>query len=529
MSGTGAALDFGLQKIAGNYTVIGKGSNSCSVSMIGGVSVVTSPLPLPAGSIIGQSNVCQGATSIVYTINPITNATSYTWSVPTGASITSGVNSNTITVDYTNVAVSGPIHVNGINNCGNGIVSPDLQVVVGQLPGAASNIKYVPVNNSICLGDTNIIYEVDPVANATDYEWVLPTGASIQWGFHTNQIKVKFASNSATGAQSIRVRGTNSCGNGAWSALYAITVNPNPAVYAGIDQNICSSGTALQGSAIPTGGTGVWNLVSGSAIIASPSIGSSLISSVAQGDNIFTWSITQNGCKAVDTVKIINNTLNVDAGQNLPICSTSITLNGSTPPTGTSGMWTVASGFASFVNASLHGTKASSFGYGDNILYWTITKNGCKNRDSVIITNYRPTPPDAGPDQAICSGNTLISGNKPVYGTGQWSVYSGLATIANPTSQTSNVSYIGKGKNVLLWTITNQICSLSDTINITNNAIDVNAGYDQLLCDNRTTLSATSPPTGATGQWSVLLGSASFLDGKVYNTKVSGLINGITD
>lgn len=526
MAGTGAALDFGLQKTSGNYTIAATGSNGCSVAMTGGVSVVSSPMPSAAGNITGQNNVCQGATSVVYSVASVTNATSYTWSVPSGATITSGVNSNTITVDFGTSAVSGPIHVNGINNCGNGSVSADLQVVVGLLPGAATAIKYAPVNNVICLGDTNVIYEVAPIANATDYEWVLPAGASIQWGFHTNQIKVKFAANSATGAQSVKVRGVNNCGNGAWSPLYAITVNPNPSVYAGIDQNLCTTSATLQGSSVPAGGTGVWALISGSAVITNPSQNNTSISSIAQGDNLLTWKITLNGCKSIDTVKISNNLVNVDAGQNLPICATNVTLKGSMPPAGTTGIWSVKTGSASFTNASLPGTNASSFGYGDNILYWTITKNGCKSRDSVVITNYRPVPPDAGADQTICMGNTVIAAQSPVYGNGQWSVYSGLATIANPSSPTTAVTNIGKNKNILLWTVTNQICSLSDTMVITNNAIDVNAGYDQVLCDNRTTMNASVPPTGAVGQWSVLYGSASFLDGKAYNTKVSGLVNG---
>jgi gliding motility-associated-like protein len=526
LNGTGAALNFGLQKLPGNYTIICTGANGCTTPMTGGVSIVTTPLPLPAGQVVGLFNVCQGTSAMVYTVAPITNAISYSWSIPVGATITSGVNSNTITVDYTNIAVSGPIHVFGVNNCGNGIVSSDLQIVVGLLPAAASNIKYAAVNNAICLSDSGVIYEVDPIANATDYEWILPTGASIQWGANTRLIKVRFAANSATGAQTVKVRGKNSCGMGSWSAPYAITVNTNPTIYAGIDQNICSATTTLQGSIIPAGGSGSWSLISGSTIIANASQNNSAISSVAQGDNILTWTVTANGCKSIDTVKITNNIVNVDAGQNLPICSLEITLKGSTLPTGTSGIWSVSSGFASFVNASLPGTKSSSFGYGDNKLYWTVSKKGCNTRDSVIITNYRPTIPDAGPDQSICANNTILAGNQPVHGTGLWSVFSGLATITNPVSRNTSATYIGKGKNSLLWTITNQICSLSDTAIITNNAIDVNAGYDQVLCDNRTTLDATPPPLGATGQWSVLLGSASFLDGRVYNTKVSGFITG---
>lgn len=527
LAGTGAALDFGLQKTAGNYTILGTGNNGCSVPMTGGVSIVTSPLPLAAGAIAGQNNVCQGAASVVYSVSPVTNATSYSWTVPAGATITSGVNSNTITVDYTNTAVSGPIRVYGINSCGNGTVSTDLQVVVGQLPAAASNIKYAPVNNAICLGDTNVIYEVDPIANAIDYEWVLPAGATIQWGFHTRQIKVRFAPNAAQGTQYIKVRGVNSCGVGAYSAPYSITVFSNPPVYAGIDQNICSSQTTLQGSMIPAGGTGAWDLISGSAVISNNTQNSSTLTSVAQGENILVWTVSQNGCYARDTVKIINNQVNVDAGQNLPICSTDIILQGSALPAGTSGMWSVASGSASFVAASQPKTRAYNFGYGDTKLYWTVTKTGCNTVDSVTITNYRPSTPDAGPDQTICTNQAWLAANQPVYGTGQWKLYSGSVTFANSLQRNTQITSVAPGKNVLVWNITNQICSLSDTVVIQNNAIAVNAGYDQILCDNRATLDATVPPTGATGQWSVLQGSASFLDPKVYNTKVSGLVNGV--
>jgi gliding motility-associated-like protein len=526
LNGTGASFDFGLQKTTGNYTVVAFGSNGCSTPMTGGVSITTLPLPATPGSISGQITVCQGASSVIYQVSPVPNATSYSWAVPTGANINAGLNSNKIYVDYSSSAISGPVRVYGSNGCGNGILSADLQIVVNPLPGAPSNIKYIPVNNAICLGDSNVIYEVDPIVNATDYEWMLPAGASIQWGLNTQQIKVRFAANAATGPQIVKVRGKNSCGTGAWSAVYNISVNANPSVYAGIDQNICATGTTLQGSIIPVGGTGKWDLQKGSVVFANANQNNSNLSSVSQGDNILTWTITANGCKAVDTVKIINNMLYVDAGQNQAICSNIYTLQGSYLPTGTTGMWSIVSGSATFVAASQPGTKASNFGYGDNKLLWTVTKNGCNSTDSVIITNYRPTLPDAGGDQNICFDNTLMAGNLPVYGTGQWSVYSGSATLVNPTLRNTQITSITKGKNVFVWTITNQICSLSDTVVIWNNGLDVKAGYDQTLCEDRTTLDASAPPASSIGQWSVFQGSASFFDGKTYNTKVSGLVNG---
>lgn len=526
LTGTGNTLDFGLQKSAGNYTVKATDANSCQVTMTGGVSIAVNPLPANAPTVTGLTSVCEGATDISYQVPAIANASSYTWNIPSGASIASGLNTRSITVDFGAGAVTGQVSVYASNSCGNGLISPNLQVVVNPLPVASGNIKYLLGNNHICLGDSGVIYEVDPIANATSYDWLLPSGATIYTGNNSRQIRVKFAANAAIGNQYVKVRGVNSCGTGAYSTPYAITVYQNPSVYAGIDQNICSTQTSLQGSAIPGGGSGTWAQIFGYSVIANNAIPNSQVISISQGVNSFTWKVTYNGCSSIDTVNVMNNILNVDAGENLPVCSQEITLKGTPNPLGTNGIWTLTSGSASFVDASVYNTKTSSFGYGDNKLFWTITKNGCASRDSIIVTSYRPVAPDAGADQTLCFANTKLAAITPVYGTGQWSVLSGQATFTNANDPKTAVTQIGKGKNRFLWTVTNMICTLSDTVVVINNELDVNAGYDQVVCDNRTTLNATQQPSGAGGQWSVYQGSASFLDNSVCNTKVSGLVTG---
>ena len=69
-----------------------------------------------------------------YFVDPIANATTYNWIVPAGATIISGANTNTITVDFNSDALSGLISVYGSNSCGNGAVSPDFEVVVNAKP-----------------------------------------------------------------------------------------------------------------------------------------------------------------------------------------------------------------------------------------------------------------------------------------------------------------------------------------------------------------------------------------------------------
>jgi hypothetical protein len=126
-------VDYANNAVSGNILVYG--NNLCGN---GGSSpafpVTVTSLPDPAGTITGQAQVCQGATGVVYTVPAINNATGYTWTVPTGATIMSGNNTNTITVDFAANAVSGNITVLGTNSCGNGTVSPNFAVTVNPIP-----------------------------------------------------------------------------------------------------------------------------------------------------------------------------------------------------------------------------------------------------------------------------------------------------------------------------------------------------------------------------------------------------------
>ena len=58
------------------------------------------------------------------------------WTLPSGASIASGSNTNSITVDFSAGATSGNMTVYGTNACGNGAASPALAVTVNATPPA---------------------------------------------------------------------------------------------------------------------------------------------------------------------------------------------------------------------------------------------------------------------------------------------------------------------------------------------------------------------------------------------------------
>jgi hypothetical protein len=110
--------------------------NDCGISSSREISVTVNSLPGAAGTISGISDVTQGMTGVVYSVPAISNATSYIWTVPSGATIVSGANSNVITIDYSGAATSGKITVKGMNSCGYGPVSPNLSIMVNSIPPA---------------------------------------------------------------------------------------------------------------------------------------------------------------------------------------------------------------------------------------------------------------------------------------------------------------------------------------------------------------------------------------------------------
>jgi hypothetical protein len=89
-----------------------------------------------AGNLSGTASVCAGAQGVDYSVAAISNATNYEWTLPFGATIASGTNTEHITVNFSADAGSGDIKVQGSNSCGSGVVSPAFPVTVNAIPSA---------------------------------------------------------------------------------------------------------------------------------------------------------------------------------------------------------------------------------------------------------------------------------------------------------------------------------------------------------------------------------------------------------
>ncbi len=137
---------------AGTISVYGL--NSCSA---GKESVFNYGLEQQVGQadpIVSESGTDQFVLGSegVYTVPLIANATEYHWSVPAGVVIKSGDGTNSVTLSFTQAAVSGPLTVYGSNSCGKGLVS-DQQFVL-KVPTKTLNVYPVPSNGSFTVDIT---------------------------------------------------------------------------------------------------------------------------------------------------------------------------------------------------------------------------------------------------------------------------------------------------------------------------------------------------------------------------------------
>ncbi|MFZ4399952.1 MAG: M6 family metalloprotease domain-containing protein [Bacteroidales bacterium] len=105
--------------------------NCYLIPALTGNSTTNYLLPLAAGSISGDTNVCIGQNNVTYIVPPIDYATNYIWTLPSGS--TGYSTSNGININFGTTALSGTITVKGNNPSGDGATA-SLAIHVNPIP-----------------------------------------------------------------------------------------------------------------------------------------------------------------------------------------------------------------------------------------------------------------------------------------------------------------------------------------------------------------------------------------------------------
>jgi gliding motility-associated-like protein len=289
---------------------------------------------------------------------------------------------------------------------------------------------------------------------------------------------------------------------------------PTPSV-AGPAQAHCNDSLFIMAANKPTVGTGLWTIVSGTAVIRTPTSDTSSVIVKAGSTATLQWTISNGVCTPSSTTIVLTNNQNIKAlaGVDQGHCATpAFTLAGNSAGPGT-GVWTLIQGTAT-ITTPASPTSAVTVANGDSAyLVWTINNGACKTTDTVVLRNYQtPTPSVAGPAQQHCSDSLFImAANKPTVGTGLWTIVSGTAVIRTPTADTTSVIVKAGSTATLQWTITNGTCPPStSTIVLTNYMKPATAatGLDLSHCNDSLFTMVANKATFGTGLWTIVSGTA---------------------
>jgi gliding motility-associated-like protein len=309
-----------------------------------------------------------------------------------------------------------------------------------------------------------------------------------------------------------------------------VTVQARPTPpQAGADQTICAD-TLVLGANTPANGIGTWSLVSGNATFDDSLNAATTVRGMLPGTTILRWTIRNGVCPPLsDELSIVRDSLPgaADAGDDQQVCADTVRLSANLPIAGT-GSWTIVSGAGTFADPNAPNSLVTGLGQGVNVFQWNLQNGNCppSTDQVVIIRDSVATQANAGADIRLCASDSAqLQGNDPFPATGLWTLISGNAVFADPTSPTTTVSGLGGQDAVLRWTITPASCVGSfDEVSIINEAAPdtASAGNDTTLCGTTLRLSAKTPLVG-NGQWQVHTGTGQLDNENLANTQVTNL------
>jgi PKD repeat protein len=428
---------------AGTYTVTVTDFYGCTANTSVTVSNGTGGAPATPAAIEGPYGVCRSSSGNVFTTPAIAGATSYQWTLPTGATGTSST--NTITLSFSSTYNTGSLSVRAVGACGTSAAFSRSVYANTAVPASPTSIN--GPTTGVCAGSTQT-FTCTAVAAATSYTWTAPTNATIVSGQGTQTVTVSFAANfGATG--SLSVRAVNCFGQSTARTVTVYSIPGTPGAISGIATNVCP-GSVLTYSitAVPGATSYLWTAPANTTISSGQGTNSiSLtIGSAFTGGQVIVSAVSTCGQSAQRTFSLSKNPAAPAAivGQTSNLCGGGqFTYSVAAVSGATSYVWTAPTGCTIVTNngTSIVMNIPSTFTTG-TLSVRAYNACGGNSLRSASLTRLPATPASITGAASVCPNQTGVVFTTPaVTGVTQtWTVPTGATITAGQgtTSLTCN-------------------------------------------------------------------------------------------
>lgn len=492
-------VDWGISG-PGRVSVSGTNSNGCgSGANIMDVTIV--PRPVPATNINGPYRVCAGST-ITYLVLPLPGS-AYTWSV-SGGTVTGGLTADSIQVMWPDTG-TGQITVYETNAAGCTGPVTVLPVTIHEIPSAPT----LTGPDALCEG-ASAIYSTVPVSGSV-FNW--QTNGGVISGLNTfyDSISVLWT---VPGVHLLYVSETNAWGCTGPSTSDSITIHQQPAVSIADDSLSACQGTPFTLSAVSSFGDILWNST-GAGILDNPSTINPVYTPASSDTGAIVLTVTASGIGCPDDTDQVVITWNPIPQVQVSLTSDSI-CEGALDTVSASGggaYWWMPAGISDpFIIVQPSVTTSYTV---------IVTGNGgCTSTGIATVFVDPAAVADAGADQSICGGDTVLLSGTQQYGTGAVWTTNGDGLFV-PSNLSLNSGYLpgptdlSAGTVSLFLTTTGACMNDRDTMTLLLTAVPtVYAGPDTSIVTVEVVnieIPLNASVTGATGvQWSTS-GSGTFV------------------
>lgn len=485
--------------------------------------------PATPATISGTIDQCAGISNQTYSIADVLNATSYTWAVPTGWTITSGNGTTSIKVTTGSAGANGDITVYASNGCGTSsnqilaVTSVATNNTLALSSAAGTNNQSVCINSAI----TNITYSTTGSPTGVTSSG-LPSSvtAALSGGVVT-------VSGTPTVAGTYNYILTLTGGTCNANITGTITVNPTNTVTlsstSGTDaQTLCKNSTLTNITYSTSEATGATFAGLPAGVTGAFSSNTVTISGTPTASGSFTYTVTlTGGCGSVTktgtiTVTADNSaTLSSAAGTNNQTkCVNTAITNITYSTVGATGITSV--GLPAGVSASFSSNTITISGTptGVGTFNYTITLTGgcglvtATGTITVTAAATTPTITTSTGSTSICSGAsiTLTSSSAGTGGTYSWSTGASTQSITVITATSYTVTVTNAGGCSATSASTTLTANTTPTISSTQGDSRCGAGT--------VNLSAT-PSAGNIDWYAAATGGTSLSNGNAYNPSIS--------